>query len=516
MREFFERIANQFRDIWGKFNQNQKIATVAVVGLILLVSLGLAFWTIRPSYSVLFSNLTQEDAATIVEKLREEGVPYQLAGNAVEVPTDQVYDLRLRLAGQGLPQSGGIGFEIFDKAGFGQTDFTQNVNFKRALEGELSRTITQLEQIESARVHIVMPKPSLFTDKEKDATASVLLKLKSSTELDEGQVQGIVHLVNKSVEGLKSKNVTVVDTRGNILTADSGDTNTKLTMSQLELKQAYEKQLQTGLERMLGTVVGPNKSTVKVDAEMDFTETTTDSKIFEGEPIVRSEQSSQEKFEGAGTSNPAAGVAGTATNIPGFNFNAATGAQNNNYKKNETTINNEITEHIKKQVVPPGNVKRLSVAILVDANQATIPQLSAINQAVAAASGINLTRGDQLFVQALPFDKSAEREEQKQLQADRQTELYNTLAKVLVLIVLVGLAIFIVRRMLQSQPMVVPQTGYPAAFEELQPAVIPEMLPTAQSAEESKRKQIYEHVEQMAKEKPDEVARLLERWLSAD
>lgn len=516
MREVFLRAYNQIKEAWSKLQQNQKMMIAAAVGVVLITAMGVAFWSIRPSYSTLFSNLSTEDAGNIVQKLKDEGVSYQVSGSTIEVPEGEVYDLRLKLAAQGLPQSGGVGYELFDKAGFGQTEFSQNVNLKRALEGELGRTISELEGVERARVHIVLPKESVFSEKEKDATASILLTLKPGAELDQEPVQGIVNLVSKSVEGLKQKNVSVVDANGNILTSDRNDT-AKLTMDQLDLKKAYESQLQEGLERMLQAVVGPSKSTVKVSADMDFSRAETKKTTFDSNPVPRSEQTAQEKFDGGGTGGQ--GVAGITSNIPGVNFNSNTNNTNNKYSKNTQTINNEIGEQIENRITPPGDIKRLSVAILLDSSVAELPEVSKLNQAAMAAAGIDLSRGDQLFVQSLPFDKTVEQEAAKEASAEKQSELYQLLAKILALVLLVGLVVYIAKRMLDSQQPLPFATEFslPApSFDELIPTVAQMPVVPKIDKEEARRQQIYSHVENMAKEKPEEVARLLEKWLSAD
>ncbi|PIU26027.1 flagellar basal-body MS-ring/collar protein FliF, partial [Candidatus Aquicultor secundus] len=203
---------------WQKLEVNQKMIILITV-ILFVVALGsLIYWVSRPSYSVLFSNLSPEDASSIVTKLQEKKIPYQLSGTqTIQVPSDQVYETRIELAGAGLPQGGTVGFEIFDQSNFGLSEFTQKVNYRRALEGELGRTISQIDEIGGARVHIVIPEPSLYTDKENPATASVIIKPKPGVKISDGQVQGIVNLISKSVEGLKTENITVVDTSGNVL-----------------------------------------------------------------------------------------------------------------------------------------------------------------------------------------------------------------------------------------------------------------------------------------------------------
>lgn len=495
--------------------QTQKITAGAVSAVIILTIIVFSVISARPGYAVLFSQLSSEDGGAIVVKLQEQGIPYRVNGSTVEVPASQVYELRLKMASEGLPESGGVGFELFDKTGFSATEFTQKVNLKRALEGELARTITELEPVSKTRVHIVKPEESLFSEKEKATTASIMVKLKAGANLEEGQVNGIINLTQKSVEGLKAKDIVVVDTKGTILSGPQEEiSGSKLTMNQLEMKKVYETQIQEKIEKMLQSVMGPNKSAVKVDADMDFSQTTTDSEEFEGPPIVRSEQTEQEKFEGTGSMPVVGGTPGTAGNIPGVTFGSQTGQQDNNYKKNISTVNNEITKHTRKQTKPPGEVKKLSVAVLVDSGKGLLPQqINSIMAAAGAAAGINAARGDTLVVQSLPFDTSAEVAEKEEAQAVGRQELYNTAAKAAVLILLVGLAVYLTRRMLDAQE----QPGQQLAFELPDAAFkdhIQPMLP--KDEEEQKKKQIYAHVEQLAKDKPEDVARLLERWLTAD
>lgn len=519
MSEFFRKLWAQIKNVWENLNNSQRIAVIGVSAVVILSAVFVAYFGMRPSYGVLFSGLASEDAGTIITKLKEENVPYKVTGNSIEVPSNQVYDLRLRMAGQGLPESGNIGYELMDKSGFSQTEFSQKVNLKRALEGELARTISQIDEVKNARVHIVVPESKLFSEDQKETTASILLKLKQGTGLDESQVDGVVNLVSKSVEGLKSRDVVVVDTNGNILSDKSGKgVSGKLTMDQLQMKRSFESDIQRGLENMLAAVVGPQKSTVKVAADLDFTQKTTDSQIFEGPPIPVSEQTESEKLNSEGTTPGVGNVAGVASNIPGAVFQGQQENQVSDYKKTNTTINNEITKHNERKIEPPGKVNKLSVAILIDSQKGLLPtELNSIMMAANAAAGIDATRGDALVVQSVPFDTSMEAQEREEEQAERRSELYNTIVKAAILVLLVGLAVYAIRRMLDSQEsfQLSPEFALPSpALPELE-ARTEFSLPT-QDAEEAKRAQIYSHVEQMAKDKPDDVARLLERWLTAD
>ncbi|HCV42271.1 MAG TPA: flagellar M-ring protein FliF, partial [Bacteroidetes bacterium] len=219
MAEYQDHFRGQIGGFMQRLSIGQKIMLVGVTLASIAAIVALITVVNRPSYGMLFSNLRPEDASKIVEKLKERSVPYTLddGGKTILVPKQQVYDLRLSLAGEGLPQSSVIGYEIFDRTNLGVSDFVQKVNYRRALEGELARTILELEEVEGARVHIVVPEKALFKDDEKAATASVVLKLRSGKPLKRETVQGIAHLVASSVEGLETNNVTIVDSRGSLL-----------------------------------------------------------------------------------------------------------------------------------------------------------------------------------------------------------------------------------------------------------------------------------------------------------
>lgn len=255
----------------------------------------------RTDYRPLFTNLAAEDAGEIVKKLKESKTPYQITpdGKGVLVPSDRVYDLRLSLASEGLPQGGGVGFEIFDRKNFGMTEFVQKLNYQRALQGELARTITQLSGVEQARVHLVIPEKTLFKDAEKPATASVVLKMKGSKNLKESEVQGILHLVASSIEGMNSENVTVLDSRGKVLSkggAGAGDTTAKAANTMLEMQRSYERNMEERLQTLLDRVVGGGKSVARVTATFDFKQVERVEEKFDPETIaVRSEQRSEEK-----------------------------------------------------------------------------------------------------------------------------------------------------------------------------------------------------------------------------
>jgi len=249
---------------------------VLIAGIVLLAAISFAvliFIANRTDYRPLFTNLTSEDAGEIIKKLKDNKTPYQITpdGKGVMVPSDKVYELRLSLASEGLPQGGGIGFEIFDRKNFGMTEFVQKLNYQRALQGELTRTISQLAGVEQARVHLVIPEKSLFKESEKPATASIVLKMKSNRSLKDSEVQGVVHLVSSSIEGMDPEHVTILDSRGKILSkGGSSDPTARMTSAMQETQRNYEKNLEDRLQTLLDPIVGGGKSVARVSATFDF------------------------------------------------------------------------------------------------------------------------------------------------------------------------------------------------------------------------------------------------------
>ena len=281
-----------------------------IVIVLLLSTIGfgsLIYWNNRPDYQVLFTNLSQEDGGEILAKLKEKKIQYQLTNNGttILISRDQVYDTRITLAAEGLPKGGGVGFEVFDRTNLGTTDFVQKLNYQRALQGELSRTIKQIKEVEQARVHIVTPKESLFVEEQKKPTASVFIKTRSGMTLGAPQVEGIVHLVASAIEGLEPGNITVIDTSGKILSkrVEAGLIG-QLTTGQLEYQRNIEEGLKKKIQGMLEEVLGLNKAIARVSTEIDFQEINIIEESYNPTPVIRSEQRSAEKSSSATGGNP--------------------------------------------------------------------------------------------------------------------------------------------------------------------------------------------------------------------
>jgi len=283
---------NPLSEVLGIFNKlgaQQKIVMGGIT-VVALVLLGFLFTVLnQPTYSVLFSNLNEEDASKVVEHLNAQKIQFNLknSGHTIEVQEDKVYETRLQLAGKGIPSSGIIGYEIFDKTTMGMSEFMQKLNFKRAIEGELSRTISQQEGVTNARVHIVVPQRSIFRNEEKEASASVVLNLKNGYELQKESISAIINLVSSSVEGLSRNKVTLIDTKGNLLSRESDDNDLGFATSrQYEIKQSVEKYLAAKAQSILDNVIGYGNALVQVNAELDFDQVEKQMETFDLESQV--------------------------------------------------------------------------------------------------------------------------------------------------------------------------------------------------------------------------------------
>jgi len=484
----------------------------------------------RTDYRPLFTNLASEDAGEIVKKLKEAKTPYQITpdGKGIMVPSDRVYELRLSLASEGLPQGGGVGFEIFDRKNFGMTEFVQKLNYQRALQGELARTITQISGVEQARVHLVIPEKTLFKEAEKPPTASVVLKMKGSKSLRDTEVQGVVHLISSSIEGMNADNVTVLDSRGKILSKGGNgmaDASAKATSTMQETQRSYERNAEERLQTLLDRVVGGGKSVARVSATFDFKQVERVEEKFDPETIaVRSEQRSEEK---AGGSAASSGVPGVQTNLgrttPGGGGVAGGGS------KNDETLNYEVSRSTSRTVEPVGTLSKVSVAILVDGKyEAAAPgkdgaagkakyvprspdELQKIEALVKGAVGFNQERGDQISIQNIPFQDAGDAVGSAESAKWWMNPFILTLFKNLLIAVgFLALMMFVVKPMLNTL----------RAARPPRPDILEAIAPDAQEKmSASERAQLAMHMAEQqelmekAKTNPYQVAQILQNWL---
>ncbi len=393
------------------------ILSVFVSGLVVFL-----LWGYGPAYQVLYSGLSGNDSGAIIDRLRELGVPYKVEGSAISVPSENVYETRMELAGQGLPQGDGIGYEIFDTSSFGVTQFVQKINYKRALQGELSRTITQLNEVDSARVHMSIPDTGSFFGEDRRARASVVVKLRPGKSLTGGQVESIVHLLANSTENLNTTDITVVDTQGRMWTRSSkdGDNAYGLGATQVEYRVGLEKDMERRIESMLEKTIGMDRVVARVSVDVETRHVEKTEEFFDPEGVVpRSEQSSKESTTGSVAGG--SGVPGVLSNIPGGTQGtgigqSATPAQS---KTDSETINYEISKTVSHTIEPINTTKRVSVSVLVDGTYdvstdadgvetrtyvaRTDEEIAMYVSMVEGAVGFSEDRGDEITVVSTPF-----------------------------------------------------------------------------------------------------------------
>lgn len=378
--------------------------------LVLLYWVGSFFYT-QASYGALFTNLSPQDGAAVVRELEADKIPYLLRGDgsSVEVPKDILYRTRLRLASKGIPMGGGVGFEIFEKTPFGVSEFTQQVNYLRALQGELSRTINALDSVRSSRVHLALPARSAFLGPEEKPSASVVVDIKPGYHLTPEQVQGILNLVAGSVPKLTPARVTVVDATGRPLRASDGGQQKSDLEVMHQFKLRLEQEMEQRVETMLEPILGPGKAIVRVSAQVSFQETQLTKERFDpSNQVVRAQQ---QMTDDSGLKP--GGVPGVQSNIPGGDATKG-GAKQGGPKKSGQVVSYEIGRTLSRIVEPRGQIQRLSVAVLVDGKYekgAYVPRTPAemelLKEVVTKAVGFNAERGDQVEVANIPFKPEA-------------------------------------------------------------------------------------------------------------
>lgn len=498
----------------------RKVALVTAVLLSIALVGGIVFWSERVDYQILYSNLGPEDAGQVVVRLKEMKVLYRAEGNVIYVPSSRVYDLRLELASQGIPQGGGVGFEIFDKTQLGVTEFVQKLNYRRAQQGELARTIKQLSEVDQCRVHIAIPERTIFTEKEEKPTASVVLKLKAGRVLNQGQIGGIVHLVASSIEGLRPQDISIIDNMGNLLSKASGG-DIASDSKQLEYQKSVEKDYESRLQSMLEGINGRGKAIVRVATKIDFTQVERTEEKYDPDSIaVRSEQRNQEKS--AGGAGTAAGIPGVLSNQPGQTQQSGGTSGGSSSQKQSESINYEVSRSVSKILQPRGEVKSISVAVLVDGTykkekdkMVYVPRpetdLKKYEDIIKGAIGYNKERGDQVIVSNVSFEGAAE-----ELPAEKTDyiRIITSVLKYLVpLLVVIILVLFVVKPIIETLKVTTPSRRMePFLMEGGQsvpgaPGVHAE--PSVSPVEVMK-----EEVMEMIKKDPRKAAVVMKEWLS--
>ncbi|SDF10166.1 flagellar M-ring protein FliF [Blastococcus fimeti] len=518
-----ERVRSAFATV----SLGQKV----VIGLLLVGLLlgGFFFsrWITAPTQAPLFSNLAASDASAIVEELNAAGVSYELTdgGQTIMVAKDAVYDLRLQMSGQGLPAGSDTGYALLDEQGITTSEFQQQTTYRRALEGELSKTLESLDGVNSAIVHVALPEDEVFVTDQAEPTASVLLDLAAGTSLSGEQIQAVTNLVSSSVENMSPEQVTVTDTSGQVLSSPGAGISAAAGDARSQVELDYQNRLAANAQQILDRVLGPNRAVVSVRADVDLDQRDTTSKTYtynEGTPPV-SESNTTENYAGAGGA-VVGGVLGPE-NMPDAGANA--GGGDSSYTKESTTANNAVGETTEVVQAAPGGLNRLTVSVVMDdAVAANLPQAQ-ITALVGNAVGLDQARGDAITVAAMPFDTTAADTAAAEMEAVREAEASEQMwSMIRTGGIAAGIALVVLVVWLRSRRRGDDEEDYEpleltddmlAELDRIRIAstrdepVIDNRVAELEAAE---RQKVRTDISTMISERPDEVAAMLRGWLT--
>jgi len=533
----------------------KRVVIGGAVAVALAVITAIWMWSSAPDYKVLFSNFSDRDGGAITASLDQMGVKYKFSegGTAILIPAEQVPSVRLKLAAQGLPRAGNVGFELLENQKLGTSQFVEQVNYQRSLEGELANSIQAVSAVSSARVHLALPKPSVFVRDQQKPTASVLLNLQPGRALDQAQVSAIVHLVASSVPELTPSNVTVVDQNGTLLSDPASKAGKQLDPNQLKYVEALQANIVKQVESMIAPIVGQNNVRAEATAEVDFAQVDTAAEMYKPnsppEPqAIRSQQTSE--LTGPGSQNPS-GIPGALSNQPPGAATApieggapAAGQQQSSTgptSKNATT-NYEVDKTLRFEQKPMGGIKRLTVGVVVNYRRSIDPktgkvvikpltaaEVGQINELVKQAMGYNQARGDTLNVANAPFegiDKPAE-EKPDWWKDPNNLPLAKDIAKYAFIALVVAFLWYrILRPLLKpvmktfDEAVQMPPEPEPEEEDEDAEPDPEEQMQAAQAAEQEKQVIIYKSNMEMAKSlaqnDPRVVANVIKEWLGTE
>jgi len=514
------------------------LLSLAALAIILLLGAIVVKEFSQERYAVLYANLSPEDAGKILTVLQEERIPYKVEGQGsiILVPRDKVYDIRLKLAAKGLPSSEGVGFEIFDEPKMGATHFQENINYIRAIEGELARTIKRIDAIKDAKVNIAMPRDSIFAREEDEPKASVIISLWPGRDLTKEQVKAIVFLVSHAVPKLKPENVTVVDNRGRVL-SDMIEEDDEELKDIVDIKRKLKREIEKSVQSMLARALGPQKVVVRANVDVETARVAKEDQIVDPEKVaVVSERKIQEKERGF--EKKPLGAPGTPTNVPATIDN--TGERNllKDRSKKDTTTNYDVTKSLIRTEQNLFRIKRITVGVLIDGRYVTKEEngttrkvfeprseaeIKAYEQLIKSAVGFDEKRGDKVTVVSVPFETGSQQVEEGFAGSLRQSwERYGLYGAVGVLsLALVGLVLFMAMKMRRLREEQLQQ------LEALRAATTAQGLEAAQqAAQKVYEKELEEfHIEQepaykkileIVDENPDVVADMISKWMKEE
>jgi len=465
MNQNLSKLLGQLRAIWSQLGASQRM-TVAAATFVLVAGLAaLSMWSSRADYGLLYGGISDAEAAKVIAALDDAKVPYKASGGSIMVPQDKVYTMRMQLAAKGVPQGEGVGFEIFDKPNFGISDFVQRANYTRAVQGELSRTISQIDEVAAARVMIVLPENRLLLDKDKYPTASVFVRVRGNTQLSSSSINSIRFLVANSVEGLKPNHVSIIDNLGNSLSENSDDDSmTGLTSSELAARRNLEQYLSKKAQDMLEKVLGPGQAIVRVSAEINYdTLSTTQEKFDPDGQVIKTQTKNDENNNTSTASTPSSPVGISANTSTATNL-ASSGPVNNMLNHKVTsTIEYEIGKTTSSTSQMAGGIKHLTASVTVAAQMEgtgadrkvvarTPEELDKLRRVIAGAVGVDTSRGDTIALEELPFNDQFATDVTRELDVQQKHDFWWELARNAVYPAIGLIAFFVLFRLFKRTP----------------------------------------------------------------
>lgn len=526
-----KRLFEHFYGVVGRMAPSQiLLAAIVVVGMV-AGTIMIVGWAKDQYFAPLYTGLSSEDAGKIVERLKELNIQYEIGdnGGSVSVPSSDVYETRMKLATAGLPSPQNIGYALLDQTNIGMTDFLQKVNYRRALEGELARTIIGLSEVAAARVHLVIPEDRLFREDQHAPTASVVLKLRGTMPLGKRQLQGVAYLVASSVEGMTPDKVTIIDSNGNLLSGmRASDESAMLSATQFDMRKNIEDYLEQKAQSLMSGVIGSGRAVVRVTAELNFEKSNTQIEQYDPDLVaIRSEQRTTQKgsqLEGA-LANPAAGVAGASEAGAGGAATIATTpvATNTTSDNSEDVITNyEVSKTIRNIIGEVGSIKRLTVAVMVDGayKEAKTPEgeitkeyqarsqeeLNRFASIIKNAVGFSETRADQFEIVSMPFDNTMLETSLKELEQPSALTTYLPYGKKIGTILLLLVVFLYVKKMMKKM--------FSAIAKYVPPLPPPAPLAEPEIAAKPQKPRLIDTMKTQAKGKNDEIAKVIKTMMA--
>jgi flagellar M-ring protein FliF len=473
MNQNLAKLLGQLRDLWQQLGVSQRVSVIGATVVLLVGFIALSVWSSRPQFGLLYGKLSDTESAKVIQALDDAKVPYKIGagGGAILVPADKVHVMRLQLAGRGIPRGEGVGFEILDTPNFGISDFVQRANYVRGIQGELARTISQIDEVESARVMVALPENRLLLDKDKHPTASVFVRVRGNTQLQPQSINAIRFLVANSVEGLKPHFVSVVDNLGNVLSENNdNDSVTGMTTSQLAARRNLEQYLGKKAQDLLEKVVGPGQAIVRVAAEINFDSLTRTEEKYDPENQVLRTQTKEEQNDDTTTSTAVSSSGGdpaSASTDTNVTQTAAAPVTNTRNRKSTSTVSYELSKVTSNLMQAAGSIQRISAAVTIatryegqGADRKLVPrtpeEIEKLRRIVQSALGIQTgadsQRPDEITLEELPFNDQFAADLNRELDRQQRHEFWWETARTLAYPAMGLVALAVLLRLFKRTP----------------------------------------------------------------